>query len=83
MHIWARSWIPVNILLSKIYQDLTKNAIRRAKNRDFGDDDKGGIPLILGYIDDINVLIPLQDVHLFLKLFKQFGEPLGAILNTE
>ena len=73
----------LNHILSKVNSDLIKVATRRKNTRNNLDDNKGGIPLILAYVDDVNALIPNCDVQLFLDLFKKYGEPLGALLNTE
>jgi hypothetical protein len=37
----------------------------------------------MAYVDDTNCLLPIEDVHFFLERFKHYGEPLGAIMNTE
>ena len=37
----------------------------------------------MAYVDDVNALIPTCDVELYLQLFKKYGTPLGAVLNTE
>ena len=42
------------------------------------DDSKGGSPLIMAYIDDVNALIPTCNAEVYLQLFKKYGAPLGA-----
>ena len=37
----------------------------------------------MAYVDDITVLIPTCDVEVCLQLFKKYGAPPGAVLNTE
>ena len=72
-------------ILTKIHRDLMVRVQERLSEDmpKFLDDGRGGQPLILGYVDDVNVLVPTRDVHTFLKLFKKYGEPYGAVLNTE
>ena len=36
----------------------------------------------MAYVDDVNCLLPIQDVKPFLDSFKRHGEPLGAVMNT-
>ena len=48
-----------------------------------GDDDEGRITLILAYVDDVNCLVPLEDVKLLLPKFKEYGVPLGAVMNAD
>ena len=47
------------------------------------DDGEGGLPIILAYVDDVNILLPHEDVKDFLDNCEAYGEPLGAILNEE
>ena len=35
---------------------------------------KGGLPLIMAYIDDVNCLLPLDDVELFLRKIMNMEE---------
>ena len=63
----------LNYILHKVNNDLITIATRRKLNRQKMDDDKGGIPLILAYVDDCNALVPNCDVKLFLDLFKKYG----------
>ena len=37
----------------------------------------------MGYIDDVNTLVPTCDVKAFFTLFKKYGEPLGVVVNIE
>ena len=47
------------------------------------DDGRGGLPLIMGYVDDVNILVLHKDLELFCNLFVKYGEPYGAIINSE
>ena len=47
------------------------------------DDNEGGITLIMAYVDDVNCLVPLEDVHDLLDKFSKYGLKLGAVMNTE
>jgi len=39
--------------------------------------------LLLAYVDDVNCVLPLKDVSLFLESFRRHGEKLGAVMNRE
>ena len=73
----------LNHILIKCNRDLSLRAALRFSDGRTLDDGQGGAPLILGYVDDVNALLPTEDVEFFLTKFKEYGEPLGAILNTE
>jgi len=73
--------IVLNHILRKVHRDLTLKSIKRASDGNLHDDGIGGAPIILAYVDDTNILIPLEDVEDFLSLFNKYGNPLGAILN--
>ena len=73
--------IVLNYILRKVHRDLTLKSIKRASDGNLHDDGIGGAPIILAYVDDTNVLIPLEDVEDFLYLFNKYGNPLGAFLN--
>jgi hypothetical protein len=73
----------LNHILQKCHRDLSLRASRRFAQGLSHDDGQGGAPIILGYVDDVNSLLPTEDVEFFLLKFKEYGEPLGAILNTE
>jgi hypothetical protein len=47
------------------------------------DDHRGGAPIILAYVDDVNCLLPHEDVEEFCAMFARLGAKLGAKLNTE
>ena len=46
-------------------------------------DDHRGAPIILAYVDDVNCLLPHEDVEEFCDMFARLGAKLGAKLNTE
>ena len=84
----------LTVILIKTNRVLCIRAQRRLASGSSMDDTQGGRPITLGYVDDCNILLPVQDVELFLQLFEHFGhgrdlenyEPapnLGAVLNTE
>ena len=70
-------------ILSNVKRDIGQDAALRANAGDLGDDGIGGIPIILPYIDDINALVPLSQVKLFMDLFDKYGREYGAVLNRE
>lgn len=81
-------------ILTKINRDLSLDALTRFNNGNKHDDGQGGKPIILGYVDDVNVLLPIEDVEKFFLLFRLYGSGidqqgnrvspgLGAVLNTE
>ena len=69
-------------ILKGLDQEFCERAARR-KDQNSMDDNKGGVPIILAYVDDVNCLLPLEDVEDFLRRFKEIGEDLGAKMNTE
>ena len=73
----------LNRILQKVYTDMLNTVKLRVNNNNIGDDGRGGVPIIMSYVDDVNALIPLEDVETFLELFNKYGIPLGAIMNTE
>jgi hypothetical protein len=73
----------LNIILHKIHDTLSDRARTRLQLGNKGDDGKGGMPLIMAYVDDTNILVPLEDVNTVLSEFELIGEPLGAVMNTE
>ena len=75
--------IVLNEILSCVSDDLQARAGERATSSLCGDDGRGGVSIIMGYVDDVNALVPLEDVEFFLERFRAYGEPLGAIMNTE
>jgi len=49
---------------------------------DILDDNNGGAPISMAYVDDVNCLIPLEDVYEFIEMFSSTGAKQGANLNT-
>ena len=47
------------------------------------DDDMGSIPIVMGYMDDVNALVSVHDATFFVNQFEKLGLPIGAILNQE
>ena len=47
------------------------------------DDRKGSIPIVIGYMDDVNALVSIHDATFFVNQFKKLGLPLGAVPNKE
>ena len=75
--------IVLNHILKQVNQALCIRAQQRCADGNGLDDREGGKPIILAYVDDTNILVPLEDVEEFLKLFRKHGEKYGAVLNTE
>jgi len=74
----------LGVILKQINEDLKKRVDTRVNDlNQSGDDDMGGVSIVMAYIDDVNCLIPLEDVKFFLDKFKLYGERLGGIMNTE
>ena len=72
------------MLLTKVQADLMAAIISdSALSGDIGDDGMGGIPIIMAYVDDVNALIPLKYVRIFLDSFCKHVKGLGAVLNTK
>ena len=70
-------------ILRKINAELLLRAADRKRIGIYLDDDNGGEPIIMAYVDDTNCLLPIEDVEFFLDQFKHYGEPLGAVMNTD
>ena len=47
------------------------------------DDERGAVPIVMGYVDNANALVTIEDAAEYLRLFEEIGGQLGAILNTE
>ena len=47
------------------------------------DDDRGAVPIVMGFVDDVNALVTIEDAAEYLRLFEEIGGELGAILNTD
>ena len=79
--------IVFNHILRKLDQLMMQRAEDRLRQclqqRLSSDDNQGGIPIVMGYMDDINAIVHVQDAAFFVYHFKRLGLPLGAILNQE
>lgn len=73
----------LGVILEKVYKDLNKRVQDRLNEGETLDDDNGGVSITMAYIDDVNALVPLEDVKFFLDKFKMYGEELGGFMNTE
>ena len=47
-----------------MYKDLNKRVQDRLNEGETLDDDNGGVSITMAYIDDVNALVPLEDVFL-------------------
>ena len=70
-------------ILTKIEKELHVLANRRLRSNTPLDDRKGGLPVIMAYVDDVNCLLPLKDSGFFLEKFNEYGRKFGAIMNSE
>lgn len=61
-------------ILTKINRTLSQLALKRLTAGNLLDDGQGGKPLILGYVDDVNILLPTEDVEQFFLLFRLHGQ---------
>ena len=75
--------IVLGSILIKIEKELHERAKQRLQSNTPLDDEKGGLPIIMSYVDDVNCLLPLEDVEFFLKKFNEYGRKYGAIMNSE
>ena len=73
--------IVLKSILSHVLTDMGKDAVSRVREGNFGNDGFGGIPIVMPHVDDINALVPLDQVNWFLDLFTKYGKRYGAILN--
>jgi len=75
--------IVLNHILRKVHRDLMLKAVKRMADNNPHDDGMGGIAIIMAYVDDTNILIPLEDVEDFMESFDKNGGELGARLNLD
>ena len=59
--------IVLHHITSKINNILQKRVTKRVRKGNLMDDNKGGVPIIMGYVDDVNTLVPLEDVATYLE----------------
>ena len=75
--------IVLNEILTKIDSKMRALASARKTDKNGMDDNEGGITLIMAYVNDVNCLVPLDDVYILLDKFQKYGLKLGAVMNTE
>ena len=68
-------------LLKPIDQSLRQRALQRLEAGIPHEDNYGGITHLLGFIDDISTLVPLEDPLFLCQQFQQRGVPLGCFIN--
>ena len=68
------------MMLERAYQRQKTTATTLALG---SDDGMGSIPIVMGYMDDVNALVSIHDAAFFVNQFKKLGLPIGAILNQE
>jgi len=68
-------------LLKPIDQSLRQRALQRLEAGILHDDNYGGRTHLLGFIDDISTLVPLEDLLFLCEQFQQRGIPLGCFIN--
>ena len=68
-------------LLKPIDHSLRQRALQRFEAGILHDDNYGGRTHLLGFLDDISTLVPLEDLLFLCDQFKQRGIPLGCFIN--
>ena len=79
------------VVRNHILRKLNKLMLERAHERhrqylELGlssDNGQGFIPIVMGYMDDIDAIVHIEDTYFFMYHFKRLGLPLGAVLNQE
>ena len=67
-------------LLEPINNSLVTSS-RTPSQRITHDDGRGGITNLLGFIDDISTVVPLEDLLFLCQQFKERGIPLSCFIN--
>ena len=75
--------IVLGSILIKIGKELHERAKQRLQSNTPLDDEKGGLPIVMAYVDDVNCLLPSEDVEFFLEKFNEYGRKYGAIMSSE
>jgi len=70
-------------ILQEVDSHFKQNAASRHSQCDHMDDHLEGVPIILAYVDDINYLLPLEDIEEICMMFARLGVKWGANLNTK
>ena len=73
----------LHTIIQPIDKMLRKRAATRLKNKITGDDNKGGITNLLAYVDDLNCVIPHEDVYFFCNTFQKLATQIGLRLNEK
>ena len=64
----------------KIHTRLLKEVITRIRKKLKMDDERGAVPIVTGYVDDVNALVTIVDASEYLRLFEEIGVQLEANL---
>jgi hypothetical protein len=70
-------------LLQPIHNALRQRAAERLANGITHDDGRGGITNLLGFIDDISTVVPLEDLLFLCQKFRDRGLSLGCFINPD
>ncbi len=68
-------------LLQPFDIELRERATTHLLNGNPGNNGFGGIPHLLGYVDNISACIPLTDLQFLCNQFATIGAPLGCFVN--
>jgi hypothetical protein len=74
--------IVLHSVIAPIADLLQQRAAARLAQGNPGDDGHGGVSVPMGYVDDKNVCLYIEDVHFFLSEFQSRAAPAGMFLNT-
>ena len=66
----------LHCITTKINRILLQRVVEKVRNRNKCDDNRGCITILMGYVDDDNILVPLEDVASYLEKHKTYGTPL-------
>jgi hypothetical protein len=86
---WRASWREaVNFFHGKVGLEPINNALRQRAAEHLAngithDDGRGGITNLLGFIDDISSVVPLEDLLFLCQQFKDRGISLGCFMNPD
>ena len=72
--------IVLNEILVEVDRTMKQTAAARLTIGCKLDEGCGGLSLIMGYIDDVNALVPLEDIPLFLQLLNNLASLLVLFL---
>ena len=77
------SGMVIHHITKQINSRLPKEVITRVRKKCKIDDERGAVPIVMGYVDNANALVTIEDAAEYLLLCEEIGGQLGAILNTE